>query len=94
METTNRFWSCKFFRLTLLDGDPEAITNLLRSLEKQRNDLESEIATVTFYMQGGINYFDAYQLSMKQLSDLISTINDHYERQANSLSDGRKTRSI
>ncbi len=40
---------------------------------------------VVFYMNGGLNYVDAHHLSMDQLHLLSSTVNEHYEKQAEGL---------
>ena len=85
MDTTSWLWSDKFFRITLLRNDPDNTVELLRSLEKDRKQIEKDIAMVVFYMNGGLNYVDAYHLSMDQLHLLSSTVNEHYEKQAEGL---------
>jgi CRISPR/Cas system CMR subunit Cmr6 (Cas7 group RAMP superfamily) len=67
----------------LLKGDPNEITEMLGSLDKHRKHIEKEIATVVFYMQGGLNFTDAYGISMDQISLLAEVIEEHYEKQNN-----------
>jgi hypothetical protein len=78
--------------MMLLGGDSEQITTALGSMTKQRQNIEEEIATIVFYMQGGLNYMDAYSLSIEQLEGMSKVINNHYEQQNNALSGGRKIR--
>lgn len=90
METAFGFRSRKFFRLMLLEGDPEKIQSTLGSMTKQRQNIETEIATIVFYMQGGLNYTDAFGLTIDQLESMSSIINEHYERQNNAMNGKRK----
>lgn len=79
--------------MTLLKGDPNEITEMLGSLEKHRKQIEKEIGTVVFYMQGGLNFTDAYSISMDQISLLAEVIQEHYDKQnnlANSMSKNNK----
>jgi CRISPR/Cas system CMR subunit Cmr6 (Cas7 group RAMP superfamily) len=69
--------------MTLLNGDPNQITEMLRSLDKHRKQIEKEIGTVVFYMQGGLNFTDAYGISMEQIALLADVIEEHYEKQNN-----------
>ena len=54
-------------------------------MEKDRNRIEKDIAMIVFYMNGGLNYTDAYTLSLNQLNDLSTTVNEHYEKQAQAM---------
>jgi DNA replication protein DnaD len=64
-----------------LSGDSEAITVMLKSLEQDRNQLEQEISNVVYYMNGGLNYTTAWQLSTDQLNHLANTIKTHFDKQ-------------
>lgn len=59
-------------------------------MTKQRQQIEKEIATIAFYMQGGLNYADAFMLSMEQLKNIGDVISDHYEAQNNALNSRKK----
>jgi hypothetical protein len=43
--------------------------------------MEKDIANVVFYLNGGLNYTDAYALSNEQLKTLTDVVNDHFEKQ-------------
>lgn len=74
----------------LLNGDPDEITRMLRGMESDRKQLQKHVATIVYYMQGGLNYTDAWNLSMDELSVLADVFKEHYENQANVLTGGRK----
>lgn len=77
--------------MTLLKGDHEAIMDLLRGMDKERKQIEKDIAMLVFYMQGGLAYRDAYLLSNEQIEILYNTITEHYEKQNTALNGGRKS---
>jgi hypothetical protein len=62
-----------------LSGNGELITKLLESMETNRKTIESDIATLTFYMQGGLNYNDAWMLTIEQRQIMSKVIEKHYE---------------
>jgi hypothetical protein len=74
----------------LLNGDPDKITDLLRSMESERKQIQKHVATIVYYMQGGLNYTDAWNLSMDELGVLADVFKEHYEHQANALTGSRK----
>lgn len=82
MASTIRFGSHKFFRLTLLNGDIQAITDLLGSMDHEAKLIEKEISSLVYYMNGGLAYADAYDMSMDQLNVLSEVIKTHFEKQA------------
>ncbi len=69
----------------LLNGDPQEITHLLRSMESDRQKLESDLAKLVFHMNGGISFVDAYNLSTDQMTILIEAINQHNQAQTDAL---------
>ena len=44
--------------------------------------MEKDIANLVYYMNGGLSYSDAYNLSQNQMKILSETISKHYEMQA------------
>jgi hypothetical protein len=62
---------------------------MLRSLNRESKEIEREIAGVVYYMNGGLNFVDAYQLSMDQLSVLSDTVKNHFEKQNEAFKRGR-----
>jgi len=61
-------------------------------MERDRDNIEKEIAQLVYYMNGGLNYVDAYSLSASQMKFLSETINKHYEAQADAMKKGSKSR--
>jgi len=43
--------------------------------------IERDIANIVFYLNGGLNFTDAYSLSTDQLKTLSATVTDHFEKQ-------------
>ena len=54
---------------------------MLRGMNQDANRIERDIANIVFYLNGGLNYTDAYALSTQQLKTLSDTVNDHFEKQ-------------
>lgn len=52
---------------------------MLAVMRKNRDLIEYDIATLVFYMQGGLNYNDAWQLTPKQRKVMARVIEKHYE---------------
>jgi hypothetical protein len=75
----------------LLRGDHQSINDLLRSMSKERKQIEKDISMLVFYMQGGLSYKDAYLLSNEQIELLYKTISEHYEKQNSAITGGRKS---
>ena len=50
-------------------------------MERDRDRIESDIASVVYYMNGGLSFIDAYSLSTVQLKRLGDTITTHFEKQ-------------
>jgi len=61
-----------------LTGDPKLIGELLKSMESNRELIETDIASLVFYMQGGITYNDAWLLTLDQRKIMSKVIEKHY----------------
>lgn len=48
-------------------------------MEKNRGLIETDIATLVFYMQGGLDYNDAWMLTANQRKTMSKVIERHYE---------------
>lgn len=48
-------------------------------MERNRKAIQNEIATLAFYMQGGLSYNDAFMLSAEQRMIMSKIIEKHYE---------------
>lgn len=51
---------------------------MLEIMEKNRSSITTELATLAFYMEGGISFNDLYLLSSDQRSILSKVIEKHY----------------
>ena len=47
-------------------------------MEKNRTAITTELATLAFYMEGGLTFNDAYALSAEQRSVMSKVIEKHY----------------
>lgn len=54
---------------------------MLGSMNRETSAIERDVANVVFYMNGGVNFTDAYSLSSSQLQTLTDTIKEHFEKQ-------------
>ena len=61
-------------------------------MEKQRQRIEKDLAVLVLYMQGGLSYPDAYQLTNDQMKHLSDAVSDHYEKQNSILNSRTKSR--
>jgi hypothetical protein len=55
---------------------------MLEILEKNRNIIEEEIATLVYYMNGGLNFSDAYLTTAKQRKIMSKVVEKHFEAMA------------
>jgi len=54
---------------------------MLRSMKQDVQNTEKDIASLVFYLNGGLNYTDAYALSHEQMSTLSGVVSEHFEKQ-------------
>ena len=59
-------------------------------MDKDCKKIHKDLAMLVFYMQGGLDFKDAYMLSNEQIEVLIETVQEHYERQNNALNSKAK----
>lgn len=55
---------------------------MLGEFQREKDAMEKDIANLVYYMNGGLSYSDAYNLSQHQMKILSETISKHYEMQA------------
>lgn len=48
-------------------------------MDKNRDAVETDVATLVFYMQGGLDYNDAWLLTSAQRGRMAKIIEKHYE---------------
>ena len=61
-----------------MTGDPHLVTTMLETMDSNRKAITQEVGTLTFYMQGGLSFDDAHQLSAEQRKILGKVIEKHY----------------
>ncbi len=52
---------------------------MIETMNRNRDIITNEIATLTFYMQGGLDFNDAWLLSANQRKIMAKVIEKHYE---------------
>ena len=52
---------------------------MLAVMERNKNAINQDIATLVFYMQGGLDFNDAHLLSIEQRKVLSKVIEKHQE---------------
>lgn len=52
---------------------------MLDRLASNRDTLEQDINTLTFYMNGGLDFNDAWLLTPEQRRSIFKTIEKHYD---------------
>ena len=67
-------------------GTAEDVQQILKTMQQNRNTIEEEIAMLVFYMEGGLDFNDAYALSSLQRQRLAKVLEQHYEKRAASKS--------
>jgi hypothetical protein len=53
---------------------------MLAIMDKNRKIIEEDIATLVFYMKGGITYDDAWLLTTDQRKTMARVIERHFEK--------------
>ena len=59
--------------------NPELITEMLSIMERNKKMLEEEIATLVYYMNGGLSFNDAYLTTAIQRKTMSRVIEKHFE---------------
>jgi hypothetical protein len=59
--------------------DQETIQTMLGSMNKNVIAVEKDIASLVYYMNGGLSYNDAWLLTSNQRKIMVKVIEDHYK---------------
>jgi hypothetical protein len=62
--------------------DSDRITEMLSIMERNKKIIEDEIATLVYYMNGGLDFNDAYLTTAAQRKTMSRVIEKHYEAMA------------
>lgn len=52
---------------------------MLAIMKKNRDVIQNDISTLVFYMQGGLDYNDAFLLTADQRKSMADVVEKHYE---------------
>ena len=61
--------------------DPDVIGEMLDILNRNQISIESDIASLVFHMNGGLDFDDAYLLTADQRRMMATMIQKHYDAQ-------------
>ena len=59
--------------------NPEFITEMLRIMNRNRKVINEEIATIVYYMNGGLDFDDAWLTTAEQRKAMSKVIEKHFE---------------
>ncbi len=62
--------------------NPKLITEMLSIMDRNRKMIEEELATLVYYMNGGLSYSDAYMTTSNQRRIMSKVIEKHFESMA------------
>lgn len=62
-----------------MTASPEEIHEALTLLESNRNAIETDINSLVYYMNGGLDYNDAWLLTLEQRKNMTNVIKRHFE---------------
>ena len=60
--------------MTLATSSPEEIEEMLNTMGRNRDTIEADIATIVYYMNGGLDFNAAYLLTLEQRERLVKVI--------------------
>jgi hypothetical protein len=59
-------------------------------MKQEIANTEKDIASLVFYLNGGLNYTDAYALTHDQMTTLSKVVSDHFEKQNEALKGNKR----
>jgi len=62
-----------------LHSTPEEVVELIANMEKEARAIHKQIAEICFYMRGSINYYQAWNLSFKEIKIIQERIKEQFE---------------
>lgn len=71
--------SSAFFHSALATSSPDEISEMIDVLAKNRRILEHDVTSLVFYMNGGLDYNDAWLLTQEQRKSMSKIIEKHFE---------------
>ena len=77
--TTVYFGHDKFFRGRLLISDPEEISELIETMDKECQQIRQEAIKFSWYMRGGLTYDQAMALSFADRTAIGELIKENLE---------------
>ena len=62
-----------------MTANPEQIHEMLAVLKSNRDIIETDIGNLVYYMNGGLDYNDAWLLTVDQRRNLMNVIQKHFD---------------
>jgi len=62
--------------------DPDLITEMLKIMDRNRKIINEEISTLVYYMNGGLDYNDAWLTTNEQRRIMSKVVERHFEAMA------------
>jgi hypothetical protein len=62
-----------------MTSSPEQINEMLKVLDTNRSIIETDINTLVYYMNGGLDYNDAWLLTLEQRKRMSQVIQRHFD---------------
>jgi hypothetical protein len=62
-----------------MTASPEEIHETLTLLDKNKTAIEMDINSLVYYMNGGLDYNDAWLLTIEQRKNMMNVIKRHFE---------------
>lgn len=70
--------------MMLRSRDPQKISQMIRRLKKEAENIIRDLVEITWFMRGGIQYFDAYELVPQERDAIKDFIKENLENQKKS----------
>jgi len=79
IQTKNRIKCHGFFRLRLLNLNPDEIKKLTDDMEKERMSIPYNAQKLAWFMRGGINFVDIMNMSHDEIDNINKLIDENME---------------
>lgn len=60
-------------------SNPQEVVELLAEMEREARAIHKQIAEICFYMRGSIDYYQAWNLSFKEIKVIQERIKEQFE---------------
>ena len=60
-------------------SDPQEIVDMIAEMEQEVRAIHKQIAEICFYMRGSVDYYQAWNMSLKEIKIIQERIKDQFE---------------